>query len=633
MPNRTSNSSVNSSIRQNTVATNEGFTQLLQLQKSSNEYLQTIQSAIAQGLSLQRDSNLTEIVIAKQMTDEEDLLKQMRDSLQDIAKSLRESVTATIISAGGSASSSNASTAIVGSSKEDKNEAQRAEDERDEILRQIEKNTRPGERNKDNNKDKSVSIGKWLTALAVGLGAIVGAISGYVKAIVAMNKVLFSAVESTIVALGKFFPSLKKMLFAIETNFVLGIEMLKEGFSNFIQKALKVFNSVKSFFAPIIEVFTSAIDSVRSGISGLSEFFTGIGSKLGMFGKIFKSVFIIFEKLAIPLTVIMAIWDTVKGAFEGFEKGGLVGAISGAISGLINSIIGAPLDLLKSAVSWILGAFGFDKAEKFLDSFSFEDLIKDFFDAIFAPLKLIQDLIMHPIDTIKKMGEQISNMLQSIGIPEISFTIPIIDKKVSIGPFYPFKKEQTTSANVASNTTTVTPSNTKPDTSTRQQGLRANVGLGNINKDEKLKTEAAKLGIDPNNANGTFEAGELSSITDKTTGKVYPITLSADKQASVNAVRQMRADNNNSAKLASNSQETLTASSVAPSQSLSTSNIVSSESNSISSMKEQKSISSNNVVAPTINNNMKQTQIAKIEAPVRNCDSSLDRYFSARSVY
>jgi hypothetical protein len=43
--------------------------------------------------------------------------------------------------------------------------------------------------------------------------------------------------------------------------------------------------------------------------------------------------------------------------------------------------------------------------------------------------------------------------------------------------------------------------------------------------------------------------------------------------------------------------------------------------------------SSNNIVAPTVNNNAKTTQVTKIDAPIRNNDSSIDRYFVTRSVY
>jgi len=52
-------------------------------------------------------------------------------------------------------------------------------------------------------------------------------------------------------------------------------------------------------------------------------------------------------------------------AIQGFEDEGfigaiLIGAIQGAITGLINGVIGAPLDLLKDIMAWVLKKFGFD---------------------------------------------------------------------------------------------------------------------------------------------------------------------------------------------------------------------------------------------------------------------------------
>jgi len=60
---------------------------------------------------------------------------------------------------------------------------------------------------------------------------------------------------------------------------------------------------------------------------------------------------------------------------------------------------------------------------------------------------------------------------------------------------------------------------------------------------------------------------------------------------------------------------------------------VSNMSNQVNSMKDKAGVSSTTVVAPSVSNNMKQTQIARIEAPVRSSDSSVERYFSARAVY
>jgi hypothetical protein len=82
----------------------------------------------------------------------------------------------------------------------------------------------------------------------------------------------------------------------------------------------------------------------------------------------------------------MTVWDTVKGMIEGYEKEGIVGAIAGAVTGLFNSLVFGPLDMLKSAIAWVLGKFGFENAEKELNSFSFSEMftnligtVKDFF--------------------------------------------------------------------------------------------------------------------------------------------------------------------------------------------------------------------------------------------------------------
>lgn len=50
-------------------------------------------------------------------------------------------------------------------------------------------------------------------------------------------------------------------------------------------------------------------------------------------------------------------------------------------------------------------------------------------------------------------------------------------------------------------------------------------------------------------------------------------------------------------------------------------------------MKEKSAAPSNIVSAPTVNNNVKQTSIAKVTSNVRTHESSVDRYFNTRAVY
>jgi hypothetical protein len=357
---------------------------------------------------------------------------------------------------------------------EEKNEASKVQDEQTKLLRQLVENTTPKrekEEEKDTKKPDILGIlGAIGTGLAIALGTVAGLISGYIKTLkffAPVFRAAFDGFYKALVKISDFFPSFKRLLFKIEVTFELGLQMLKQGFSNFMTKAVKVFDdiiggiravfgafkesklfqflmtakdAVVKYFEPIAGAFKvmqetsgpigKVVQFVGSKITAMMEFFSMIGAKLGAFGKLFGAVSSIIGKIAFPLMVIMTIWDTVKGAIEGFEKDGIVGAIAGAIKGFVNSLVMAPLDMLKSAVSWILGAFGFDQAEKFLDSFSFTDLFSGFIDAIFSP-----------IETLKKLFEGATKIVENIGIPEISFTVPIIDKKIAFGPYYPFKKD------------------------------------------------------------------------------------------------------------------------------------------------------------------------------------------------
>ena len=60
------------------------------------------------------------------------------------------------------------------------------------------------------------------------------------------------------------------------------------------------------------------------------------------------------------------------------------------------------------------------------------------------------------------------------------------------------------------------------------------------NKEELVRTEAVKLGIDPNAAEGKFEAGVLTSITDTTTGKNYKVEVSSKDKSIVESTRNLK---------------------------------------------------------------------------------------------
>jgi hypothetical protein len=120
-------------------------------------------------------------------------------------------------------------------------------------------------------------------------------------------------------------------------------------------------------------------------VASITKFFAKAGGFFKLLGKLF-----------LPLTIIIAIWDTIKGAMEGYSEESegtwvdkIIGAIGGGIKGLINSLIGIPLDFLKAALGWLLGKMGFTGAEAALKDFSFAEEIGKFIDAYFGIVKKV----------------------------------------------------------------------------------------------------------------------------------------------------------------------------------------------------------------------------------------------------
>lgn len=116
-------------------------------------------------------------------------------------------------------------------------------------------------------------------------------------------------------------------------------------------------------------------------IKGLISFFETVGDLLKPFEPMLTAVMktggALIKRILWPVTVIMGLADTVKGAMEGYDKAGIGGAILGGIGGLFNSIIGSVLDLLKDTASWMLEKLGFDDVSKWLDSFNIEKVLAD----------------------------------------------------------------------------------------------------------------------------------------------------------------------------------------------------------------------------------------------------------------
>jgi len=254
-----------------------------------------------------------------------------------------------------------------------------------------------GKKEKDLTKQSKagLSLGKLgivgtIAKVLAGMGALVlgffAGIAGQIKKVFLSTKIGAKIGDFITKGVGRivgFFGSLSKAIAGSKVFTLLSGSITK------------VIQGVTDFFKPIGEVvklFTSGGKGV-----GMISSFKNIAEQLGKIAKPLFNLGKLFGKLFLPLTIIMSAYDAIMGGIKGFEEGGIAGMFKGGVTELLTGLVGAPLDLLKSAVSWILGKLGFEEAEKSLDSFSFSDLIRKLIDRIVGWGQYFFELVFQPI--------------------------------------------------------------------------------------------------------------------------------------------------------------------------------------------------------------------------------------------
>ena len=169
-----------------------------------------------------------------------------------------------------------------------------------------------------------------------------------------------------------------------------------------------------------------AIGSVFTKLGAIAKAIPALVTKAMPFIKqgaqFFKQI---FKKLFWPVTALIGIFSFVDGFIAGYQEGGLVEGFKQGIESLFNNLIDAPLNMLKSAVSWIMGALGFENIEKALNSFEFDfgSLFADAFQAIVDFLTDIPDMMMQLfVSMIKPVQDGLNAAAAWIpGLGEFSF--------------------------------------------------------------------------------------------------------------------------------------------------------------------------------------------------------------------
>ena len=164
---------------------------------------------------------------------------------------------------------------------------------------------------------------------------------------------------------------------------------------------LAPFRGLQNFAEKSSKRIAKLVSKVQSGVSSVRTFFSNVGKRFSTIGKflakvgrvigstvgaimdlpVLKIIKTILTRLALPLTLFMGAVEAVKSFMS--TEGSFMEKFMAGIGGFVGEILGAPLDLLKGAVAWILSKLGFSESADALSSFSFKQLIKDMFGGLF----------------------------------------------------------------------------------------------------------------------------------------------------------------------------------------------------------------------------------------------------------
>ena len=313
----------------------------------------------------------------------------------------------------------------------EENRKERKEEATMNIFQQIADNIKGLAKGADDMK-KSGFLGKMLDALFLPLGAvgaIVGAfVTGFVDSVKKDFKPLFSR-------LGTIFRGLKlrvSSLIAPPFRRLFGEKGPAGGFFKFLGDTVDSVKTnftkakdalSKNLFIRTINNFADRIGKIARGVFGI---FTNVVGRIREAGRIAKDLPVIAQitrfaanigrilgKFALPITIIIGVFDTVTGAIEGWresEGDSLISksldAIGEGLGKLFGNLLGFFPELFKDAISFIVKkAFGVKTDAEgniipgqglaadfvsFLDSFDFKTLIRNI---ISYPFNLLSDVV------------------------------------------------------------------------------------------------------------------------------------------------------------------------------------------------------------------------------------------------
>jgi len=261
------------------------------------------------------------------------------------------------------------------------------------------------------------------------------------------NKVLFQDIADSIKGLGDSLISGLKSLIpktdgGLSKLLGLGLGLLLApfvGFVSFISQLgaeLRFFNKLtggrlSSFFKPIKDFFTKnkfiqkVVTAFKSIFSGKGGFFTKLGKFFGAIKKFatggpFKAIMKfagsigrILGKVFLPITILMGIFDFVKGFMKGYSEDGIIGGIKEGFNSLFDGLVGGLLRLLTMIPSKIAEWLGFEELSKQVTE-NTEVIIQSIKDAFGGIVDLVKGIFMWDTEKIMEGLTKIWNSIVNV---------------------------------------------------------------------------------------------------------------------------------------------------------------------------------------------------------------------------
>jgi hypothetical protein len=232
--------------------------------------------------------------------------------------------------------------------------------------------------------NKSSESGEFGGIFSKGLKAVAGLSAGAIAAPLITLKSFFSELKIQTQKLDKLLRGGLGKIFSPITRFFNAIAN-----SKVIQGISKVFNNtVKPFFTQLGKFF------------GLLD---KAGKTAGIFGKIMTvagNIGKILGKIFYPITVLIGLFNFVKGFIDGYSEGGLLEGIKKGAEKAFDAIIGSFAKLLADAASFVFDILGFDNFSQTLTD-QVDSVFGGLFDSFGGILDIIKGIFTFDLETIK----------------------------------------------------------------------------------------------------------------------------------------------------------------------------------------------------------------------------------------